>query len=199
MSQLGSEEIVAAFQGLAASQVGDVQDRFGVIDAAINPLDRDVHFVGQARTVLTAGGDNLMIHELIPLLEPGDVVMVDGQGATHRALLGELMTERMKRRGAVGIVVDGAVRDALGIVELGVPTYARAVTPAGPYRNGPGKIDVPVSIGGVVVFPGDWVIGDGDGVTVVREADVESVLEAAKKKRLAEEKQMAGIRSGEVI
>lgn len=194
-----SPDITQRLAALAASQVGDSQDRFGMVDGALRPVWIPPTTVGRAFTVQTAGGDNKVIHEAIPLLQPGDVLFVDGQGATHRALLGELMTERIKRRGAVAIVVDGAVRDAQGITALQVPVYARAITPAGPYRNGPGRIGVPIAVGGVVVTHGDWVIADADGVCVVEQARIEDVLAKAEKKRAAEEAQQDGIRAGTVI
>ncbi|MGO1591682.1 MAG: RraA family protein [Ancrocorticia sp.] len=197
--ELSDTEITSRLKALASSQVGDVQDRFGIIDGAISALDPSKRFVGRARTVLTAGGDNKIIHEIIPTLRPGDVLFVNGQGVTHRALMGELMSERCQNRGAAAIVIDGAIRDSQEIISLGVPMYARAVTPAGPYRNGPGRIDVPVAIGGVVVAPNDWVIGDGDGIAVIEASSIQVVLEKGEAKLKAEQDQMAGIRAGTVI
>src|SRR5699024_5029694 len=108
-----------------------------------------------------------VIHDVIPTLQPGDVLVVNGQSATSRALIGELMAERGQRRGSVAYVIDGAIRDVDEIGALEFPVYARAVTPAGPYRNGPGRVGVPVAIGGVVVSPGDWLVGDSDGIAVI--------------------------------
>ncbi|MGO3649983.1 MAG: methyltransferase, partial [Agrococcus casei] len=124
------------------------------------------------------------------------VLVINGQGVTHRALIGELMAERAQRKGCRAYVIDGAVRDVDDIAALGFPVYARAVTPAGPYRNGPGRLGIPVAVGGVVVEPGDWVVGDRDGVCVVRASEIEQVLEAAEAKRAKEEQQKVDIRAG---
>lgn len=181
---------------LTVSQVSDVMNRFGVLDSAVRPIWRGASFVGRAVTVLTAAGDNKVIHDAIPTLQDGDVLIINGQGYTNRALIGELMAERGQRRGCVGYVIDGAVRDVEEIAALRFPVYARAVTPAGPYRNGPGQIGVPVAIGGVVVFPGDWVVGDSDGVAVIPQNDLEGVLSRAEEKRDQELQQQRDIRAG---
>ncbi|WP_282852983.1 RraA family protein [Gulosibacter sediminis] len=181
---------------VASSQIGDAQDRLNVLDGAIRPIWKGGGFVGRAVTVLTAGGDNKVIHEVIPELQPGDVLVVAGQGATHRALIGELIAERLQRKGCVGFVTDGAVRDCTDIEQLGFPVYAQGISPAGPYRNGPGRVNVPVAVGGVAITPGDWVIADDDGVVVIPQAEVESVLAAAEAKREKEAGQMRDIRAG---
>lgn len=183
-------------RGLTVSQLSDVMDRFGVLDSAVKPVWNGASFVGRAVTVLTAAGDNQVIHEAIPTLKDGDVLVINGQGYTNRALIGELMAERAQRRGCVAYVIDGAVRDVEEISALRFPVYARAVTPAGPYRNGPGQIGVPVAIGGVVVSPGDWVVGDSDGVAVIPKNDLEGVLSRAEKKRDQELQQQRDIRAG---
>jgi regulator of RNase E activity RraA len=172
---------------VASSQIGDAQDRLNVLDGAIRPIWKGGGFVGRAVSVLTAGGDNKVIHEVIPDLQPG---------ATHRALIGELIAERLQRKGCVGFVTDGAVRDCTDIEQLGFPVYAQGISPAGPYRNGPGRVNVPVAVGGVAITPGDWVIADDDGVVVIPQAEVESVLAAAEAKREKEAGQMRDIRAG---
>ena len=113
-------------------------------------------------------------------IRPGDFLIVNGHGHTERALLGELMAEKAKKLGAVGIVVDGALRDRQDLEEMQFPAWARAVTPAGPFKNGPGKINVPVAIGGVVVTPGDLVIADDDGVIVVPASEAADTLSRAR-------------------
>lgn len=189
-------EIARRLAGVAVSQIGDVMDRLGILDAAIRPVWRGASFVGRAATVLTAAGDNKAIHEAIAGLRDGDVLVVNGQASTTRALVGELIAERAQRKGCVAFVLDAAIRDVVEIEALGLPVYARAVTPAGPYRNGPGRIGVPVAVGGVVVTPGDWLVGDADGVAVIPAADVEEVLVAAEAKRAKEEAQQRDIRAG---
>jgi RraA family protein len=120
--------------------------------------------VGRALTVRTAAGDNLTIHKALDLIQPGDVVVVDGGGDESRALMGEIMISIAASRQAAGVVIDGAIRDAAALARIGFPTFARSAIHRGPYKNGPGEIGVPVSIGGMVVNPGDIVVGDEDGV-----------------------------------
>lgn len=189
-------EIRERLSAVAVSQISDSMGRLNVVDAAVRAVWPNEQFVGRAATALTAGGDNKVIHEAIPLLQDGEVLVVNGQGATHRALIGELMAERGQRKGCLAYVIDGAVRDVHDLEQLGFPVYARAVTPAGPYRNGPGRLGVPVAIGGVVVNPGDWVVGDRDGLAVIPAAEVEEVLAAAEAKYESEAQQQRDIRAG---
>ena len=130
---------------------------------------------GRAFTVWTALGDNLFLHKAFDAAEPGDVLVVNGSGDTTRALIGNLIGIRAKTLGIVGFVSDGAVRDTDALSEPGLPVFARNVTPAGPYKNGPGRLGEPVAVGSVVVAPGDVVVADADGVVIVKSADVESV------------------------
>ena len=134
----------------------------------------------EARTVWTRSGDNLYIHHMLDQAQPGDVIVVNGHGDLTRALIGDLIGLRARTLGIAGFVIDGAVRDAEGLGELGMPVFASGVTPAGPYKHGPGRLDVPVAIGGVVVQPGDIVIGDSDGVVVVAATEAAAVLVGAQ-------------------
>ena len=197
MSNINGElSVKARLSELAVSQVSDVMNRFGVLDSGIKPIWHGCRFVGRAVTVLTTAGDNKVIHEAIPMLQEGDVLVVNGQGYTNRALVGELMAERAQRRGCVAYVIDGAVRDVDEIERLGFPVYARSITPAGPHRNGPGKIGVPTAIGGIVVSPGDWIVGDSDGVVVIPINEVQEILSKAEGKRDHESQQQRDIRAG---
>jgi regulator of RNase E activity RraA len=123
-------------------------------------------------------GDNLAIHRALDEARPGDVLVVNGHGDMTRALIGDLIGEIMVNAGVVGAVVDGAVRDVQALSELGLAVYARAVTPAGPFKDGPGTIGAPVAVGGVVVAAGDVLVGDSDGVVVVPRHRVMEVVEA---------------------
>jgi regulator of RNase E activity RraA len=107
-------------------------------------------------------------------------VVVSGGGDTSRALLGELIGERAISAGLAGFALDGAARDAEVLGEIGLPVFARATTPAGPYKNGPSRIAVPIAFGGVPVLPGDIIIGDSDGLVVVPRAQAEQIAEAAE-------------------
>jgi len=156
----------ALFDLFRESQTAVISDNLSRLPGAVGlrPFHGGGTMVGRALTVRTAAGDNLAIHKALDLVQPGDVVVVDGGGDESRALMGEIMMSIAKSRGAVGLVVDGAIRDAGPIARIGFPVFARTAIHRGPYKNGPGEINVPVCIGGMVVNPGDIVVGDEDGV-----------------------------------
>jgi regulator of RNase E activity RraA len=130
------------------------------------------------------------------LAKPGDVLVIDGKGDESCALLGEIMVSQCMAIGIAGIVVYGAVRDTEAIRALGFPLYAIGANPNGPSKLVPGRINWPVSVGGVTVQPGDLVVADGDGVVVVEPAKVPAVLQLAEKKLADETARLDGIRSG---
>jgi regulator of RNase E activity RraA len=188
--------ILGRLRALPVAVIGDVMDRLGLLHSAIKPIWPGARFAGHALTVWTRAGDNKTIHEALPLVQPGDVVVVNGEADESRALIGELIARRAQVAGAVGFVLDGAARDAEGIAELGVPVFARAVTPAGPYKFGPGRIGEPVAVGGVVVTPGDYVAGDADGVVVIAQNRIAEVLDAAEAKAQREAEILVAIGAG---
>ena len=173
------DDLVEALGRIPAANIGDAQDRLGVI-TGLHPVWPGARLAGRARTVWTRSGDNLYIHHMLDQAQPGDVIVVNGHGDLTRALIGDLIGLRARTLGIAGFVIDGAVRDAEGLGELGMPVFASGVTPAGPYKHGPGRLDVPVAIGGVVVQPGDIVIGDSDGVVVVAATEAAAVLVRAQ-------------------
>jgi len=172
-------DIVDRLRDLPTANIADSMDRFGCPRGVLPTWD-GAKVAGRAYTVLTRAGDNLYIHEAMKQIEPGQVMVVDGGGDESRALMGDLIGARAQAQGIAGFIIDGAVRDAPALRELGLPVFARTVTPAGPYKFGPGHLEVPVSIGGVVVRPGDIVIGDEDGVVVVPIEIADAVAERAR-------------------
>ena len=133
---------------------------------------------GPALTVRTAPGDNLLIHKAIDMAQPGDVIVVDGGGALDAALIGDIMTSYALTRSVAGFVIDGAVRDTEELAIRDLPVFARGVSPRGPTREGPGEINIAISIGGTIVQPGDIVVGDADGVVFVPPVQADAVLAA---------------------
>lgn len=169
-------------RGLAAFPVAILADslqRMTVMDAGIVRLTGTGTLVGAALPIHTRGGDNLAIHRALDDAVEGDVLVVNGQGDANRALVGDLIGEIMAIRGLRGVVVDGAVRDVDALGAMGLTVYARSVTPAGPFKNGPGQIGHPTAAGGQVVSPGDIIAADGDGVIVIPAARAQEVLERA--------------------
>jgi regulator of RNase E activity RraA len=188
--------LIAIFEGLPASIISDNLGRMtGTFGLA--PWHRPgVQLLGSALTVRTRPGDNLMIHKALQLGKPGDVLVIDGGGATDRALFGDIMKNVAKMRGFAGAVIDGAIRDAAAYREDTFPCYARGVCHRGPYKDGPGEINVPVSIGGMVVMPGDIVAGDDDGVVFISPADARTVAQASRRKAEAEAHTLESIAKG---
>jgi len=164
---------------LSTTVVADAMDRLGVAEG-IRPVWAGARLAGVARTVWVRAGDNKVVHEALEVVGAGEVLVVNGGGDTSRALIGELMGRRGLVRQLAGWVIDGAVRDRADLEALGVAVFARAVSPAGPYKHGPGHLDVPVAVGGVVVTPGDLVLGDDDGVVIVPAGWAQGVLARAE-------------------
>ncbi|MFJ6065217.1 RraA family protein [Streptomyces tendae] len=168
-----------------AAHVGDALARMTVMDGGIRLLTEPAVLLGNALTVDVRSGDNLAVHRALDEARPGDVLVVNGHGDTTRALIGDLIGEIMVNTGVTGAVVDGAVRDVQALSGMGLAVYARAITPAGPFKDGPGTVGAPVAVGGMVVAPGDVLVGDADGVVVVprhRVAEVAAAVDGIAEK-----------------
>src|SRR4051794_10354766 len=174
------------FAGLPASNIGDTLWRMDGAWGLVPYHQPGLQLLGTALTVRVRPGDNLMIHKALQMGAPGDVLVIDGGGAIDRALFGDIMKNVAKMRGFAGVVIDGAIRDAGAYREDTFPCYARGVCHRGPYKDGPGEINVPVSIGGMVVMPGDIVVGDDDGVVFIAPSEARAVAHASRKKADAE-------------
>jgi RraA family protein len=179
------KELVDGFKGLPVANIADEMNRFSCVDARLKPLN-DTPLLGVAFTVKARTADNLLFHKALSLAQPGDVIVVDVQGDTVNSVTGEIMMREACKKGLAGVVVDGAVRDSDALKKLSMAIYAAAVTPKGPYKDGPGEINVPVCCGGVVVNPGDILVGDGDGIVVVSPRDAAAIREKAKAKHAKE-------------
>ncbi|MDQ0206139.1 RraA family protein [Alkalicoccobacillus murimartini] len=190
-----SKELIQSFAGIPAANIGDGINRTFCMNSRIRPYNR-VPLLGSAFTVKARAGDNLLLNKAIDMAEPGDVIVVDGGGELSNALLGEMMITWANNRNIAGFIVDGAIRDADDIAEMTIPVYAAGVSPAGPYKDGPGEINVPISCGGVTIHPGDIIVGDGDGVVVIQSEDAPVVLEKAKAVIQTEKAMMESIQNG---
>lgn len=170
-------EIVAAFRGLPAAAIGDAMSRnVGTYGLRQYHARLDTVLCGPAVTVRVRPGDNLMIHKALMMVEPGDVLVIDGGADVTQALVGGLMRTTCIARKLAGLVVDGAVRDLTEWAEDGMPIFARGHTHRGPSKDGPGEINVPIVCAGMVVQPGDLIVGDADGVIAVPAAEAADVL-----------------------
>lgn len=187
--------LLEAFRTIATSLLSDNMARLSG-SIGLSPYHRHRPMAGSAVTVRTRAGDNFPIHRAFDFCRPGDVLVIDGGGELSQALMGEIMATYAESLGVEGLVIDGAIRDVASIRARDFPVYARGVTHRGPYKSGPGEINVPVCIGGMVVNPGDIVVGDEDGVLAIPRADAASVLAAARKQETREAEALRSIAEG---
>jgi len=187
---------VARYRDLPVANVSDSMNRMTAGGSRIRPMHRQGILAGPALTVKTRPGDNLMLHYALNIAEPGDVIVVDAGGDLTNAQLGEIMVSYAVKRGVAGIVVDGAIRDVASIGAGDFPLFAAGVSHRGPYKDGPGEINVPIAIDGMVIEPGDLIIGDDDGLLCVPYDQVADVYDRAAAKHAAEEQQMRQIAEG---
>jgi len=180
-SNLPSKALIEGFTGIPVANIADSMNRMSCMNAKIRPIN-NVPLLGPAFTVKSRPGDNLLLSKALDLAQPGDIIVVDVQGDLTNAVMGELMTLWAQQREIGGVIIDGAIRDVGALKTMNIPIYAAGVTPAGPYKDGPGEINVPISCGGVVVHPGDIIVGDEDGIVVIKPQDAEEVLEKSKEK-----------------
>jgi 4-hydroxy-4-methyl-2-oxoglutarate aldolase len=184
----------AAYQ---AAILADVAGRRGALHGRIRALRPDMKVAGTAFTVEVRPGDNLMIHAAMSLAQPGDVLVIDGKGDQTAALMGTIMMTACQQLGIAGVVVDAAVRDSLEIEEMKFPVFSVGTNPNGPTKLVPGRIGHPVTVGGVTVHQGDFILGDADGVVVVEKDKLESLLPLAAKKVKDEADRIAAIKQGD--
>ena len=194
--QAASAALVAEFAKLPVANVSDSMARLSAAGPNLRPMHASGGLAGVALTVRSRPGDNLMLHKAIDMAEPGDVIVVDAGGDLTNALMGELMLAYALKRGVAGFVLNGAIRDVDAFVKTNLPTFAVGVTHRGPYKDGPGEINVAISLEGMVIEPGDIVIGDADGVLSVPLGDAEDILRKTLAKQDAETRQMQAIAEG---
>lgn len=192
------DRLVQAFKGLPVANVSDCMARMTAGGPRLRPMHKGGPLAGPALTVRCRPGDNLMIHKALTMAKAGDVLVVDAGGDLTNALFGEIMVATSVKIGLAGVVLNGAVRDSEEIGRGDFPLYAAGVTHRGPYKDGPGEINVPVAIDGMVIQPGDLVLGDADGLLCVPFEQAEEVLVATHKKMEAEKKMLADIAAGKL-
>ena len=182
--------------GIPTPLLSDNMGRLFAAGPALRPMHDGTPMLGFALTVRTRPGDNLLVHKAIDMAEPGDVIVVDAGGDLTNAIIGEIMARLAESRGVAGIVIDGAIRDSDALATMSLPVFAAGITHRGPYKDGPGEINVPIAIDGMVISPGDLIVGDDDGFVCVPFDQVETVHAAAHAKHQAELKQMDATLAG---
>jgi 4-hydroxy-4-methyl-2-oxoglutarate aldolase len=182
-----SMELLAAFEGVSTAALSDAMGRHGAMRSFIRPIYDDITMVGTALTVLCFPGDNIMTHKALELVQPGDVLVIDDSDHDS-ACFGHRSAQQARARGGVGLVASGSIRDIAALRHDRFPVYCRGASPRAPKKNTPGSINVPVHVGGIVVRPGDIVVGDADGVVVVPLESAGSILDKARARERHEQR-----------
>jgi RraA family protein len=172
--------LIAELAKMVTPHLSDSMERLYAGGPQLRPMHKEGKLAGPAYTVKTAPGDNLLVHKALDTAKAGDVIVVDAGGFADHAIIGELMMSRARQRGIAGMVIWGAIRDSAEIGAGSYPVFAAGVTHRGPYKNGPGEINVPIVIGGMAINPGDIIVGDADGLVAVPQSLAERVLASAQ-------------------
>ena len=191
-----SAEVIAALRQLAVANLSDSMHFTRAMSGALRPLHKSGLLCGPALTVRVPPNDNLMVHKSVDMARPGEVIVVEAGGDLDVSVVGGIVTAYAASRAVGGFVIDGAVRDTAEISAGTLPVYARGICARGPRKEGPGEINVPVTIGNVPVNPGDIVVGDQDGLVVVPLADAQEVIERTRALARREEETMQKIAAG---
>ena len=191
-------KLIAEFRKMVTPHLSDSLERLYAGGPRLRPMHKAGTLAGPAYTVKTAAGDNLLVHKALDTARPGDVIVVDAGGLCDNAIIGELMSARAKQRGIAGMVIWGAIRDSAEIAGSEYPIFAAGVTHRGPYKNGPGEINVPIMMGGMPVAPGDIIVGDADGLVAIPQESAERVLASARSILEKETQSMKEIVAGTV-
>lgn len=195
-----SKEIVEQYRDFVAANISDSMGRLFTMDYRISPVYKPMSkLCGTAITVQARPGDNLLSLKAIEIAQPGDVIVIATQGDTSQSVWGGFMSMMAARKGIAGVVTEGVIRDVEQSRETGLPIYAVGVTPAAPTKEGTGQINTSISCGGVVVEPGDIVVGDEDGVVVVPKADAELVMKKVRERIAKEDAWMKIVEGGGCI
>ena len=175
-------DIRSELMNLSTTCISDSAGSLNNLDPGIRPLEEHYTLRGPALTVRLGVNDNRAVLAAIRSARPGQVLVVDSKGSLYNTIAGDFVVGMAKVMELAGIVVDGVIRDLRGVKAVGLPVFCRGTTIAVGGKNGQGEVNVPISCGGVPVMPGDWVVGDADGVTVVPQGAVETVIAGAKEK-----------------
>ncbi|PHV29467.1 4-hydroxy-4-methyl-2-oxoglutarate aldolase [Janthinobacterium sp. BJB426] len=196
MDQHVSIATLHALRQLGAATIYEAQGAKGALDSGIKPIAPGMRLAGPALTVDTRPADNLMLHYAMLKAQPGDVLVVDAKGFLEAGVWGDVFTEQAQRIGLAGLVIHGAVRDAAAMTEAGFPVFSRGLSIKGTGKHQPGRLNVTVTIGDVSIDPGDIIVGDQDGVVVVRRHEVDAVLQKSRQREEKEARFRQQIRDG---
>ena len=191
--------VMKEFKNIPASNVADVMERSCAMNPRIHLVSKphDQMMVGPAYTVKGRAGDNLTLHAALNYVSEGDVIVFSNEEDNTRAILGEVMMAYLRyTKKIAGIIIDGPIRDIDEIGKWDFPVYCTGTTPGGPYKEGPGEINVPIACGGISVNPGDIILGDPDGAICIPRKDAATILKNAKAFQAKDEGKLAASRNG---
>ena len=191
-----SPEPIARLADFPTPDISDLMNRLYTMDPGIKNVVNQDRIFAPACTVKVFPGDNLMVHKALDIARPGDVIVVDAGGSFLNGVLGDLISTKAKHRGIVAFVIDGLLRDIDGVSEVGMPVFARGITPIGPLHRGPGEINFPVCCGGIVVRPGDVICADMNGLVVVPQEFLDELLTLLVKQREALQDYLENVKRG---
>ena len=194
-----SQKFIKQFMNLPIGNICDARGRVGALDYRLKPVSTVAQFCGTALTVDSGPRDNLAAWAALAIAKPGDIILITTGGHLATSVAGDLYVGMAKNAGVAGIVTDGVVRDIAGINEVGIPVFARGICANSPWKNGPGRIGLPIVIGGVTVHAGDIVAGDQDGVVVVARREAASVAAEIKDVLAKEKKMAADVKAGKTV
>ena len=194
-----NSKLLEAFGAASSAQVADCMSRLGAMDSGIRPIWASPRVIGSALTVWCHSGDNLMLHKALSLAAPGDIIVMNAQGNVNNSGFGELIATSAVKAGVRAVIVDGSVRDADALESLRLPVYARGFSPNGCNKDGAGEAGAIIACGGVAVRPGDVIIADRDGVTVVPLEDAAEVARLAAEQIEREENRKREIEKGVLV
>ena len=189
--------LIEELKNCPSANVSDCMGRLYSMNAHIRPMGKTKKLIGQALTVKASIADNMLFHQALLMAQPGDVIVVDAGRDMNHSVCGEIMYSYAKSKNIAGFVVDGSVRDVDYLLNENFPVFAAGITGRGPYKNGPGEINVDISCGGQVVHPGDIILGDEDGIVVIPRKEAHDILEKVKELQANEIKSLNLIANGE--
>ena len=190
--------LISEFAQMVTPHISDSMGRLYGAGPSMQAMYNGQTLAGPAFTVKVTPGDNLLVHWAIDTAQPGDVIVVDAGGICENAIIGEQMSSRAEQRGVAGMIIWGAIRDSAELGESSFPVFASGVSHRGPYKEGPGEINVPIVIGAMVVMPGDIIVGDADGIVAVPQSHAKEILDSAKSILVKETKNLKEIKAGTI-
>ena len=192
-------ELVRQLAACSVATVHEALGKIGALDGAIRPLDRTRKLCGRAVTVKCHPADNLMLIKAVSMAQPGDVIVLDAGDCRNAGPFGEVLAVDCMAHGIAGLVTSGSVRDTEAIVRRGFPVFSAGVSVRGTAKATLGEINHPVTVGGILVYPGDYVLGDADGVVIVPHDRIAEAVELSNAREAKEQKVMERLQNGECL